>query len=127
MEEMEYEFAEGTSARQPAQGASPFNIQLCSLFLHSDVSKEVPPGCELRHRITAQDEDVYSGKEEGEISANDGDSRAGDWEPNMEYGDTVLLDNNNYRYSWEVSNETSTSVQFKRQGDFSNNGLRAES
>lgn len=74
---------------------------------------------EVSRPTILDNEDMYSEEVEGEISTDDGDSRAGDWEPNMEYGDTLVMDNDHYKESWEVftTHETATSIQYKRQAD----------
>ena len=120
---MDYDFTDHASTAKPMQGAlTPLN-SVPDFFLGSESINRTAIEGEVLPPTTVDDEDIYS-EEEGEISTDDGDSRAGDWEPNMEYGDTLVMDNDHYKESWEVftAHETATSVQYKRQADTSNLG-----
>ena len=113
--EMDYDFTDHASTAKPMHGASTPLNSVPDFFLGSESINRTAIEGEVLPPTIVDDEDIYSEEEEGEISTDDGDSRAGDWEPNMEYGDTLVMDNDHYKESWEVftAHETATSVQYK--------------
>ncbi|PVH84870.1 hypothetical protein DL98DRAFT_584406 [Cadophora sp. DSE1049] len=110
---MEYDFADDANTVQSMQDVSSPHITMSKLFLYSDSNRPVAPGCEILPPAIAEDEDMYTEEEGGEVSTDNGDSRAGGREPNMEYGDALVMDNDHYKDSWEVFTlyETTTAVQ----------------